>query len=1696
MLRRLLVLLLLLGALPAHSLLGAVPAQGFELRGLWQDSQRYRESLEARHPAGGTAAQRQAAEARAATAERQNNWAAAAEAWEARMALGNATPAQWLALARAQLRRTPPDPARALHAAWQNFIAVPGGEPEIPSLMLVAEALAAQNRPLPRLAALEAVLQRDPANPRHQQALAAARREVGVLVSRLNTEPDAEPPRACLGFTVPPARRDDWRPADWLRAEPALPGLAVTREGDSLCVLGLPHGRTTRLILRAGMPGEEGLRVNQDQRLNIAMPDRAPRLAFDPGHYLMPRNRAEARVPLALMNVAAVEMRVIRLTERSLVPFARETRLGEAISGWNASYLHEDWGRVVWEGAIEVPRGEANRFQRLAVPLPEAVRAAGPGLYIMVARPADGARDARGLATAQPLIVTDLGLSAWRGAGGLAAQVRSLASARPASGVRVALMARNNDILAEAVTGADGLARFGAPLLRGEGPMAPVALHAMTGEDLVTLNLEAAAFDLSDRGVSGRAHPGPLDAFLWLDRGIYRPGETVQAMALLRDGGGAPVDAPLRLRLRRPNGQILAEQVVRDGGHWPIALPKAAPAGAWVLEAVTDPEAPPVGQVSFRVEAFVAERLAVEAGPAPGPLTPGQPLEIPVVARFLYGAPGSGLGGSAELRLTTERSPFPQWAGFRFGLEDEGFAPDLIQAELPETDAEGRATLRLELPAAPDTTRPLRGALTVLVEEPGSRASRATLDLAVAAQPRFLGLRAPEAVDAGAEASFEIVMTDAEGRPLAGEVQLRLVRERPDWRIVLRGGTPRYETVWTDEPVDSTPLRLTGTEPARLTRTLPFGRYRLEAQEAGGMALASIRLRAGWVASESAEVPDKVDVATDRQSYAPGETVTLRVTPPFAGRASVAVLTDRLLSLREVDLPEVGADITLPAEAGWGAGAYVAVTVFRPEAGPQQPGRALGLAWVQVSPAARALSVTLDAPERVRPNTRLDLPVTVAGATGPVRLTLAAVDEGILRLTRFATPDPLAHYMGRRRLGVDLRDDYGRLIPPAEGTPVALRQGGDDMDGLAALTPPQRNVALFSGVVETDAQGRAVIPLDIPDFAGELRLMAVAWAEARVGSAARPLVVRDPLLAEFLLPRFLAPGDEAEAALLLHNLELPGGEVVVTLAAEGAVALAGPARIATRLEAGARAEPALPLRAVAPGEGVLRLSVAGPQGFTASREARITVRPSRGIVTALTMLEIAPGAERRLAPDAAAFLPGWRAVARLGPPVRYDAAGMLAALQAFPLACLEQVSSQAMALAAALNEGSPQADAVALQRAVGGILARQRFDGSFGLWSAQGEPEYWTSAFAVEALLRARAAGAAVPEAPLLAALDALEERLEDSPDEPAEFAAQAARLNALSMAGRHRLGAARRLLEVAPSLPTPLARAQLAASFARAGDLERASLAFAEALAAPERRDWLSDYGSGARDALALLVLAREANLPAALQREAAARLPGPELSPALASTQEQAWAVLAAVALGRDGRPIRASLDGAPTTARVLDVTGGGVLANRGDAPLTVQLAVSGTPAQALPAARRQMTVRRRFLALDGQAQNLDALRPGVQFLLVLEARAESGQDHMVMLTQGLPAGWEIVTRLPPGPVAGFPALEPLTEVDAQPALDDRLVAAATLEGAAREVRVAARIRVVTPGRFELPGAEVVDMYRPAFFARQNTGRIAVSR
>ena len=1695
----------LLLAVLALWLAAAPPARAddFAPPGLSSDAEHYASELHKRAPAGGSAAGRLNAEAQAAAALGKSDWPALASALETRISLGQETAEQWLDLANAALNLSPPQAKKAVAAAWKAYTGTEEGPAQVPPLKVLAQALRTLARLPDAVLALERAEELAPDDEAVKHDLTELRKLAGLFVRKLQTEAEADPPRACLTFSVAPVRRSDFNAPDWVKLDPPQADAAVTREGDQICVSGLTAGARASIVLRAGLPGEDGLSLPKDITLAVTMPNRPPTIAFDTRLFVLPRGQTP-QVTLTTVNVPTVALKLYRLTERNIPALLREVKLGDPVERWTAEQVAGEAGSVVWQGRAEVPHWNPNKTLHTALPFPEPLATAGPGLYALLAdSPSNSA------AAVQLILRTDLAPTVWRGSDGLTVQMRSYADARVQPGTRLQLLAHNNDILGETVTDADGVARFAAPLLHGEGPLEPAVLHAFGADgDFAALDLNAAAFDLSDRGVAGAEHPGPLDAFVWLDRGIYRPGETVQVMALLRDDAGRPADIPARVTIKRPNGQVFLratpQRAAEASLHLPVKLSNGAAVGTWTVDVQADPEGPSIGHAEFRVDAFVPDRMAVDLGKLPAAVVPGTATDIPLVARFLYGAPGAGLTGKASYTLNPDPTPFPAFAAYHFGLIDEAYAPTTKESDLAETDAQGATTYSFVLDRAPDTTRPLKADLFVEVDDPSGHGSRAAAALPVRGAGPLLGIRpgfADNAVNAGSEAAFDIVALTPDGTPTALAAKLRLVRERPDWRLVLHERVARYEEVYRDEPLETRDIAIAADKPLHFAKTLDWGRYRIEVTQPGGLVATSYRFRSGWADTDSPDVPDRVDISTTTRTVPAGQSAKIHITPPFAGEATLLVLSDRVLSLRTLPVAEAGTDVEVPVDASWGPGAYVAVHLYRAGGTPSgRPQRAIGLTWVGVDPAARTLPLALDLPEKFPPRARATIKIKTAPAAW---VSLAAIDEGILRLTRFVSPDPAPHFLGRRRLGLDIRDDWGRLLAPADGESALLKQGGDE--GSFVLPDiPQRTVTLFTPPVQADADGNLAIPLDLPDFNGQVRLMAVGWSGSRIGAASGDVLVRDPLVVEALLPRFLAPGDEARLSVLLHNLDLPTGEAAVALSIDGPLALAGPTRLAATLEPGAQALPAATLRGTGAGRGVLHMDVTGPAGFHLSRDVAITVRPARGRLTSVAGAEIAPGAEQLLKPDAgpADFIPGtWHLTGTFGAPVRYDTAALVQSLTDYPWSCLEQATSRGLPLAM-LPDGPAAGDLrlARLQEQVQSVLDRQRYDGGFALWSASGDAEPWLSAYATDFLLRAKAGGALVPDTALAEALKFLADGVDSSDSDAAALAVRAYDLYVLAKGDHGHPGAVRVLAEHPDTLPTPLARAQIAAALALAHDQPHAEALFAAALADMGRRWWWTDYGSTLRDEAATVVLLKESGLLSAKLAKLVGLLPGATVAPEALTTQEDAWLAAAAAALGRDGRAVHIALGGTeqPATApgKVLTKALGEVtpIRNLGDKPVWASLAISGVPVQAAPAARSHLRVSRRFYTLDGQDLNLDHLTQNTVFVLLLEGKAEDGNAHYAMAVQGLPAGWEIAGRIAGGKASGLPWLGELTEPEAQPAADDRFAAVLALTAEKPSFRIAVRVRAVTQGEFELPGAELADMYAPGNFARQNTGRIKI--
>ena len=334
-----------------------------------------------------------------------------------------------------------------------------------------------------------------------------------------------------------------------------------------------------------------------------------------------------------------------------------------------------------------------------------------------------------------------------------------------------------------------------------------------------------------------------------------------------------------------------------------------------------------------------------------------------------------------------------------------------------------------------------------------------------------------------------------------------------------------------------------GADPLRIAAPVEWGQYELVVESTQGTYVASaVEFYAGWYApADVSETPDTLELSLDKDMYRPGDTARLRIVPRAAGTALVSVVSNRLIAMQTVEVGEGATLVDIPVTDDWGAGAYVTASLVRPMDVDNglNPSRALGLSYAKVDPGAKLLDVTLDAPEQMEPNAPLTVGIDVEGITAgeTAYVTLAAVDVGILNLTGFQSPNPEGHYFGQRRLGMEIRDIYGRLINGMNGAMGSVRSGGDAMSqaGLQSPPPTEELVAFFSGPIAVDANGRADVSFDMPDFNGTVKLMAVAWSASAVGQADRDVLVRNPIVLSASLPRFLAPGDTSRLLLDIQH---------------------------------------------------------------------------------------------------------------------------------------------------------------------------------------------------------------------------------------------------------------------------------------------------------------------------------------------------------------------------------------------------------------------------------------------------------------------------------------------------------------------------------------------------------------------------------
>ena len=1548
-------------------------------------------------------------------------------------------------------------------------------------------------------------------------ALKEAVPKYGFRVIDHRAENESASPRICVEFSEPLVRAGvDYRP--FVRLPDT--GLAVEAQERQICIDGVSHGRRYSITLREGLPAASGETLYKKVEIIQYVRDRSPAVAFAGRAYVLPR-AAGAALPVETVNLDEVKLTLRRVSDRNLLRAMQENYFARPLDEYAERGFAKNIAEQVWTGTGEV-LNERNRTMTTRLPLGDVLAKEPPGIYTLTARVPDPApRDAAG--ATQWFVLTDLGLTTLKGTDGLHVFVRGLSDARAKQGVEVTLISRGNRELASLITDARGHGRFEPGVTRGRGGASPAMVLARHGkDDLAFLSLTDPAFDLSDRGVAGRKPATPVDVFLATDRGAYRAGEVINVTALARDGKATAIPGlPLTAILKRPDGVEYSRQLsARDaaGGHvFALPVDADAPRGAWTVQVKADPEAPPLASRTVLVEDFLPERIDFDLALPDGPIRPGDTPPVRIAARYLFGAPGAGLQASGTVTLRPKRrlAAFP---GYVFGRHDEAVAPRTAHVAGDATGEDGTLTLPVAIPDAEISDRPFEAIVRIEMREGSGRPVERAITTMLAPAGPMIGIRPQTGgvVPEGAKASFDVIGigADLDPRPMRVKWTLNRVETRYQWYQDY--GRWNWEPITTRKRAATGEMALTG-DPAQVSAPVEWGQYELVVERIDGAYIAaSTGFRAGWYApADTTQTPDTLELSLDRSGYRLDDTAMLRIVPRHAGTALVTVMSDRLIDMKAV---EVGAGenlIPLPVTEDWGAGAYVTAQVIRPMdvAAGRNPARALGLSYAKIDPGDRQLDVSIDAAEKSAPRGPLEVAMQVDGLTEGETgyVTLAAVDVGILNLTGFQSPDPSEYYFGQRRLGVEIRDLYGRLIDAMQGARGRVRSGGGAGRLQMQSPPPQEElVAFFSGPLDVGPDGRATARFDMPDFNGTVRLMAVAWSPRAVGQAARDVLVRDPVVVTASLPRVLAPGDKSRLLLEVTHVEGPSGRMGLDVTASEGLQITSAVPSGFDLATGERADFRLALRAGEVGKQSLRVALTTPEGRQLTKTLTLGVRANDPEIAMTRRFTLGSGSTFTLGDDVFADLrPGTgSAVVSAGPLAKLNAPGLLTALDRYPYGCTEQITSQAMPLlyfgpvarALGLTEATQIDKRIA--QVVARVLSRQSSGGGFGLWRV-GSGDFWLDAYVTDFLSRARAEGHDVPDRAFSMAMDNLRNRVNYAPDFDKGGEDVAYALMVLAREGAARMGDLRYYADVkARAFATPLALAQLGAALVSYGDRTRAERMFALAMqrlneeVGPERPVWRADYGTRLRDRAGVLALAVDAGSDAVDRAGLTAALA--ETGPTM-STQEQAWTLLAMRALvetpALSGLEVNGTPVSGPLVRKVEQGSPAQAIANTGARAVEITLTTLGVPVVAPEAGGYGYAISRDYYDMDGNPVALDSVEAGTRLVAVLNIRPFEAGEARLIVNDPLPAGLEIdnPNLLRAGDIAALDWLDPASARHAE-FRADRFIAAVDWRSD-KPFRLAYIVRAVTPGSYHHPAALVEDMYRPQYRARSATGQMRVT-
>ena len=971
------------------------------------------------------------------------------------------------------------------------------------------------------------------------------------------------------------------------------------------------------------------------------------------------------------------------------------------------------------------------------------------------------------------LVVTDLGIISKKTQdGGLEIFVQSLRTGSPMTGATVQIIGRNGVPVTQGNTDQDGHLRFeDLSDLRRERQPIMVLVQDKGDMSLLPLNREEHQIDFSRfdvGGTSNQPNPAQITASLFTDRGLYRPGETAHIGYILRAADWSrSLDAlPVVIRITDPRGVVVYDQprtATQTGLDTVDFTPSVnAPTGLYSLSLYlvkNNRRAGFIESTSFLVRSFEAERmkvaLALSEKPVSGWLHPNQ-LSPLVTARHLFGANAVDRRVETQMELSPFFPNFAQYPDYRFHLEDTLKAGVRETLSPLSTDSLGQARL------VPDLNRFTAAAYRIrftsrVFEAKGGRNVVATGEGLIGTMPYMVGIRTSGSLNyvaKGSQPSCSLLAVAPDLTPTAVDtLQLSLVEYRHVSVLIKQeSGALEYESRRKKYVRQTQAINLPTTG---LTLSLPTsepGDFGYELHSPEGTLLNSISWSVAGAAnlSRSLERNAELQISLDKKTYRPGEAIQISLRAPYTGSGLITVERDKVYAHTWFTTSTTSTIQTITLPKNIEGNGYINVQFLRNPNSDEifTSPLSYGVAPFRLSLEARKLPLALNAPKKVEPGQLLDITL---GSDAPAKAVVFAVDEGILQVARYKTPNPLNEFFAKRRLGVETSQILDLVLPEFSKLLHSAAPGGGDEESLGARTNPfkrkqQRPVVFWSGLVDLSAK-QTNFQYRVPDgFNGKLRIIALAVSPDRIGVSSTVTEVRGPWVLSPNAPSFVAPGDRFTVSVgAFSNLEKPDA-------------------LHLRLETGAGLKilgaPEQELQ-INPGKEGVALFELEAQPQLGSTQLIFTAQGEAGTARIRQDLSIRPASPYRVAlrtgtnKEAGFSLKPLRTLVPEFAQVNLDYGrsplvwiqGLGNYLKHYPHECTEQLLSKAMpALIGATAEQLADPDFAPLAQAFAILRQRRHYSGGFGQWASNLVVQPEISVYAADFLLEATEHGFAVPK--------------------------------------------------------------------------------------------------------------------------------------------------------------------------------------------------------------------------------------------------------------------------------------------------------------------------------------------------------------